>query len=639
VRDDAPPLDPCGPNPCVQPGRGQCSNVEGKAVCACDSGKVEDGSGQCVPTGACMPNPCTAPHKTDCAVVEGRPVCACVSGYVPEGEACVPSGPDDHGNTPSESSPVIIDAPPTGGSFEQAEDVDLFSFQAQTGHLYAFTCNPGGGAVDCQVSLSDAAGQVLAVDNNGGTGFIVYEYTTAGTYYFRVSSGQVGPYTYRLEDLGFDDHGDIRATATASTPGASATPARLEVPGDVDFLKFGVGAGLTYSFTCTSTAFACTVELQDAAGTVLASGTASADTVTLPYTASTEGTLYVRLAADSASAMGAYSWRLQAASGDDHGDTPSEATPVTPSSTSIGAAIHATSDVDVFSFEAAAGHIYEISCNTSAFDCDLVLLNALGAVVIGDTYDTTYARVRVELNTPGSYYFRIQPGDSTIGAYTYRLQDLGVDDHGDTLATATPITPGTSWVPAQFEVTKDEDWFSFTATAGHLYDFTCSTASIDCHVYLTDAEGKVVVADTSSTSNPRVRWEFTTGGTFYIRVVATGGWNVSYTSYTYRLQDLGVDDHADTFPGATVLTLGTATSGNLEFPGDVDFFEVNLAASTASTVTTTGLSTTLTVYAPDKTTVISTGSSPRAFTSNAAGGAHYVRVSGSSTGAYTVKVQ
>src|SRR6218665_3379333 len=860
VRDDAPPLDPCAPNPCVQPGRGQCTNLEGKPVCACEPGKEEDGSGQCIPTDACAPNPCTAPHKTDCSVVEGQAVCACVSGHVPEGEACVPSGPDGHGDTPAESSPVIIDAPPTGGSFERADDVDLFSFQAQAGHIYAFTCNPGGGAVDCQVSLSDAAGQVLAVDNSGGTGFIVYEYTTAGTYYFRVSSGQVGTYTYQLEDLGLDDHGDTRDTATASTPGASATPARLEVPGDVDFLKFGVGAGLNYSFTCTSTAFACAVELQDAAGGVLASGTASADAVTLQYAASGEATLYVRIAAESASAMGAYSWRMQAASVDDHGDTaatatalvpstssltgqletpgdqdwfsfsgvlntsyeftctstavdcnvvlydaagkviqsdtstqpnakvlhlarapgtfflkvsggtaafgsytyrlrdlgvddhgdtPSEATPVTPSSSSIGATLHATTDVDVFSFEAPAGHIYELACNTSAFDCDLVLMNALGTVVAEDTTSTTYARVRVELNTPGTYYFRIQPGDSKVGAYTYRLQDLGVDDHGDTLATATPITPGASWVPAQFEVPKDEDWFTFTAPASHIYDIGCSTSSIDCDVYVLDAAGTVVASDTSSSSrlrrkfaaggtyyirlvanggwnvsytrysyllndlglddhgdtlatatpitpsaswvpaqfevprdedwfsftalaghiydigcstssidcdvyvldaagtvvasdtssSSRLRRKLTTGGMYYIRFVANTGWNISYTRYSYLLNDLGVDDHADTFVGATVLTLGTATPGNIEYSGDVDFFQVNLAASTSYTVTTTGISPTLTVYAPDKTTVISTGSSPRAFTSNAAGGVHYVRVSGSTTGAYTVKLQ
>ncbi|ATB40102.1 hypothetical protein CYFUS_005550 [Cystobacter fuscus] len=467
LRDGTPPFDPCAPNPCMHAGRGQCSNVQGRAVCACDPGKVEDGSGQCVSLDACEPNPCTAPHKTNCSVVEGQPVCACVSGYVPQGEACVLSVPDDHGNTPAESSPVIIDAPPTGGAFESTEDVDVFSFQAQAGHIYAFTCNPGGGATDCRVSLSDAAGQVLAVDNNGGTGFIVYEYPTAGTYFFRVSSGQVGTYTYRLEDLGFDDHGD----------------------------------------------------------------------------------------------------------------TPSEATPVTPSSTSVGAILHATTDVDVFSFEAAAGHIYELACNTSAFDCDLVLLNALGTVVASDTTHTTYARVRVELNTPGTYFFRIQPGGSTVGAYTYRLQDLGVDDHGDTLATATPITPGTSGVPAQFEVSRDEDWFSFTATAGRLYDFTCSTASIDCDVYLLDATGNVVAADTTSTTVTRVRRKFTTGGTFYYRVVASSGWNVSYTSYTYRLQDLGVDDHGDTLATATPITPSASwVPAQFEVSRDEDWFSFTATA-------------------------------------------------------------
>ncbi|MFY0577589.1 hypothetical protein ACN28S_27625 [Cystobacter fuscus] len=86
--------------------------------------------------------------------------------------------------------------------------------------------------------------------------------------------------------------------------------------------------------------------------------------------------------------MGTYTYRLEDLGFDDHGDTPSEATPVTPSSTSVGALLHATTDVDVFSFEAAAGHVYELACNTSAFDCDLVLLNALGTVVASDTTQT-----------------------------------------------------------------------------------------------------------------------------------------------------------------------------------------------------------------------------------------------------------
>ena len=142
----------------------------------------------------------------------------------------------------------------------------------------------------------------------------------------------------------------------------------------------------------------------------------------------------------------------------------------------------------------------------------------------------------------------------------------------------------------------------------HIYAFTCNPGggATDCRVSLSDAAGQVLAVDNN-------------GGTGFI---------------VYELQDLGLDDHADTFSGATVLTPGTATSGNLELSGDVDFFEVSLAASTAHSVTTTGISTTLTVYAPDKTTVISTGASPRAFTSNAAGGAHYVRVSGSTTGVY-----
>jgi hypothetical protein len=104
------------------------------------------------------------------------------------------------------------------------------------------------------------------------------------------------------------------------------------------------------------------------------------------------------------------------------------------------------------------------------------------------------------------------------------------------------------------------------------------------------------------------------------------------------LRDLGVDDHADSASGSTPLTLGTATAGVLELASDVDFFAVGLTAGTSYTASTTGISTTLTVYAADGTTSVSSGSSPRTFTPSTSG-TFYVRVAGSSSGSYALTVR
>jgi hypothetical protein len=188
------------------------------------------------------------------------------------------------------------------------------------------------------------------------------------------------------------------------------------------------------------------------------------------------------------------------------------------------------------------------------------------------------------------------------------------------------------------EVLGDPDWFSFTVAARQTVEFNCSTSNFDCDLALYDSTGTLLVEDVASSNSARVIYRFANAGTYSVKLYA-GSANYSYGAYSFRLGDRGVDDHSDTATGATVLTLGTATAGNIELPADLDFFAVELAGATAYTASTTGITTTLTVYAPDRTTVLSTGASPRAFTSTAAGGTHYVRVQSTSSGAYSVRVQ
>lgn len=808
VADDAPPANPCDPNPCVQPNRGVCTAEDAGVTCSCNPGTEPRTDGGCAVPNACEPNPCTTPNKTDCSLSEGRAVCSCVTGYVPEGDGCRPEvtvscagqhsagdtfepdecpalarlvsttggqeelhslspvadedwlrfsataghvydvsatgaagvklhvdvygadgttpltsdhsgrevvsltykagatgnlfvrvrahertsvgnysivitglgaddypdepsqattvmvpdgqqvpgalqfvgdrdvvrlrleeghayrfeaawtrsspeslrlellatdgaavvasheaeapgfvsrvvtggeyflrlratdasrraaytftvtalGADDHGDTSAGSSPVSVGAPPASGGFERPGDVDVFSFQAEAGHIYVFTCNPGGGATDCFVSLSDGEGHVLATDNNGGTGSIARECTQAGPWYFRLSSSTTGSYTYQLEDLGPDDHGDDLASATPLTPSPTSNSGRLELAGDVDVFSFNGTRDTTYAFSCTSSAFTCALTLLDSNGVELLTHTASSAKVT--YKVKVAGTFHVKVRG-AADATGAYVYKLENLGTDDHGNTLAEATPITPSDAATAALLEVNGDVDVFRFEAQAGHIYDFTCEAGGFDCNAELVNGSGTVLASDTTSATTARVRYEVGPAGSYYFRVRQGGAAFGAYTWKLVDLGVDDFGDSQATATPVTPSNSTRSGSLELLGDQDWFSFTAEANRFYAFTCDTTAFDCNLKLRDASGTLVREDIGSSSSARVWPRSETTSTFYVNLLAASGSG----GYTWKLVDLGLDDYGDWISSATPVTPSpTASSGQMTTPEDTDVF-------------------------------------------------------------------
>ena len=106
--------------------------------------------------------------------------------------------------------------------------------------------------------------------------------------------------------------------------------------------------------------------------------------------------------------------------------------------------------------------------------------------------------------------------------------------------------------------------------------------------------------------------------------------DTNLSTYAWQLIDQGLDDHADSATGGTALTLGAPTAGKLQVPADVDYFTVSLAASTTYTATLSSSGSVLfTVYGPDRTSVLASSTSSKAFNSGAAG-TYYVKVSYSS---------
>jgi hypothetical protein len=110
-----------------------------------------------------------------------------------------------------------------------------------------------------------------------------------------------------------------------------------------------------------------------------------------------------------------------------------------------------------------------------------------------------------------------------------RLEDLGLDDHSDQLADATPLTFGVP-VSIQGHYRRDVDILSFTATEGHVYALTSPPDGPN--ISFVEVTGRQVGGDNSI---PR-RYRIIVSGTAYIHVFS--GSRIA-SPFSLMLQDLG----------------------------------------------------------------------------------------------------
>lgn len=490
-------------------------------------------------------------------------------------------GPDDHGDAPSEATPITPSTLLTPAQFELPSDVDFFSFDAQLGHIYSFLCNSNNGYYGCGLALTDKNGLLLTTGSSSYSSTLLVEATQAGKMFVRLTQGySYNPipinYTYKFEDLGLDDYGDDQASATAIGIG-TATAGRLETPTDVDVFSVATTAGRIYRLTCSVGGSACSPSVTNAAGTPVASQGYSSQV----SWESTGGTYYVRIGS-TYSQPGSYSFVVEDMGVDDYGDTIATATAVTATSMIQAGTIEQPGDLDVFSFSATAPNVYRFSCaSTNGSSCSLTLKNSFGAVLQGGGYSQSAASVSVEATTTTTYYVEVgsQYG-SAAGSYTFQLQNLGPDDYGDDRLTATPLAAGSPGKAGSLETPTDVDTFSFTAVANRIYRVTCTaSAASNCTTQVKNPSNTIVATGSSSGVGGVVSsFEAATAGTFVVEVLSNYNWQPG--TYALVLEDIGLDDHGDTAATATALTVPTAqTLANLEVLGDIDVFSFDAVAN------------------------------------------------------------
>ncbi|HZA51753.1 MAG TPA: hypothetical protein VE549_13505, partial [Myxococcaceae bacterium] len=549
------------------------------ARCLCDLGNVEV-DGLCVSNAACVPNPCTAQYQTTCIPQGTTALCVCDPGHAPSGSGCDPfpifdcaivhttGNPDsfEPDECPDNATSLQLAAIwHEGHTLNPEGDVDWFRFTGTARHIYEMRANSVDVDLYVDTYASDGVSS-LGADHRGTKSATVWFRAPAnGALYGRIQAfrgNSVGAYEVQVSDIGVDDYADVPALAL-SIASDSSVPGELQFDSDRDVVKLPLRATIAYSlafeFVGVGTPF---FEILAADGVTVIQKLSGARVSTVTRSPSDAG-VFLRVSGLTANTLGTFKITVATLGLDDHGDVAAEATPLLASSSPVAVSMERADDVDVLSFEAVAPNIYSFSCSiTGGFgSVNLALSDETGGVLSQTSSSFVY-----EATESGKRFIQVRNDFGGTPRLSCKLQNLGPDDHGDTVADSTPILVGAGASAATLETFDDRDVFSFTAIEGHVYRFDCSLSpSGNCSTRVLSPTGA------EEAMGPSVAWETSTAGTYYLEVRSY--WGSEIGTYTYVLTDLGMDDHGDTFATASALGLNPPPqSGSLEEPSDKDVF-------------------------------------------------------------------
>lgn len=262
---------------------------------------------------------------------------------------------------------------------------------------------------------------------------------------------------------------------------------------------------------------------------------------------------------------GSYSLILEEAEADDHGDSFATAT-----SLSIGDTIRAVltpGDHDYFEFTVPDGFTVRAFAQGDT-DTRAVLYDGNGIRIASDNSAGGGLNFHIVRDLDaGTHYLGV--GGWGTGAYALILEEAGVDDHGDSVGAATPVSIGDT-IPGVL-APGDQDYFAFTVPADGFRLGVFTQGTTDAVGTLYDGNGSRLADDDDSGEGANFHVIRTLdAGRYYVRV--RGGYGREAGYYSLILEEAGPDDHGDTIATATSVSIGDTVPGVLE-ARDRDFFE------------------------------------------------------------------
>ncbi|WP_163991518.1 hypothetical protein [Pyxidicoccus caerfyrddinensis] len=371
-----------------------------------------------------------------------------------------------------------------------------------------------------------------------------------------------------------DDHGGSPGEATPlelGRPHEGRINASTRGQSDRDLFSFTAKAGHTYFFFCglqSDSLPRCLPRLLDGSGRQVSSFVLDRERSSWVFTGLEEGTWYVEVSGDGG-VTGTYTYQFVDMGLDDFGDQPAAASGREPSDAPFKVTSTFLGDEDVVRFQAVAGHAYRFGCELPTLESGVVLRLLDGSGRVVDSAEglgvRNQARLDMKAVTSGTWFIQVSP---TLGepplTFDCRLTDLGLDDHGDTPATATRLTAGVP-VSVRMHSSKDVDEFVFTAELGHVYALR-QQPSLPVDVQLFDSAGGRLGAVAVNAFLPIPGGG---AGAYHLKLTPSRS-STSDAPFQLVLEDLGPDDHPTYVAEAALSPLGVPISVRAHSSSDLD---------------------------------------------------------------------
>ena len=546
----------------------------------------------------------------------------------------------DHGNTRASATRITSGAV-AGGNITTDGDEDYFAIQVTPMNDVTILRAVSTGSTDIVGYLYDSGGDQLAIDDNSGTDMnfdVSARITTTGTYYVRVTSSGTATGGYALTvTITSSEYGNAIASATPVVSG-TAISGNIDTGTNEDYFSIQAsGKGMLRAKTTGSL---------DTVGTILNSGgdplatddnSGAGMNFSISHSITSAGTYYVRVASEG-TATGRYTLTVTFIA-DDHGNERASATRAT-SGTAIDGNIETGDDEDYFSIQVTGTN-------------DLVTLTATTTGMtntIGTIYDSRGNQLATDDNSgedmnfdvsakipgPGStFYIKVASEGTATGEYSLTVTTTNTD-HGNTRATATPLTGGQPVATGE-RIAGDTDYFSIQVSDVGVLRVSTTGTNLVGRVYDSGENGENIVSDgLLATISPGFSVQITSPGTYYIELRSISG---TYT-LTVRLPD-----HGNQRAFATPVASGTPITGHIQASDDEDYFLIVVPGSSTLTAVSTGSVDTIGyLYDTDGTTQLATndddgeGGNFSISQSITTAGTYYVRVigKGTATGRYSL---
>ncbi len=279
--------------------------------------------------------------------------------------------------------------------------------------------------------------------------------------------------------------------------------------------------------------------------------------------------------------------------GDDYTATTATAGKLVVGASATGS-VETAGDTDWFAVTLAAGATYRFDLapvTGSALTSQVRIYGGSGSLLATGTSAAGGAsQLSYKASTAGTYYVSAGGTSNSTGSYSVAATlTVAADDYTATTATGGRLAVGSS-ATGSVETSGDADWFAITLAANTTYRFDVAPAgasTLSPQVKIYNSAGQLQASGTAAGGASQLSYKTTTAGTYYVAASAATGvaTGAATGAYSVAAALVATDDYTATSATTGKVTVGASATGNVETPGDADWFAVTLTAGATYTIT------------------------------------------------------